>query len=618
MRPSRPYHAVTAYHREPGGLRRLDFFVDKIMRHAGDRHPAEYKILDIGCGSGNIAVPLAVMGFDVTGIDLSDAAVKATRLAADEVNVKLNLLIGGVESIAGEGQYDAIICSEVLEHQSDPEGLLKNLKEKLASNGILLLSVPNGQSLEERSRRVLNHSRLGLALKNSLKKLLGSGTVQSPAQDPHVQFYSYRALTSLLRQSNFWIMESDNAAVWFKEFFYLIGRAWMKRGSRFFHVFDAWDNGLAGYWPRFASDGWLLELQKVREGKLVVQLIPTLGMGGAERIVYCLARQLPKLNLAVVTLAHVSGGAMEKKFNEAGLPHVVFNRVGFLKRWKNFWTLRRALIDLQPAWVHTHLFGSDFWGRLAAKSAGVPKIATTEHNLNSDFSFWRVLSLKITKNLADEYVAISKQVKGYLVKSLGLSDKKIRLIYNGIDLKRIRRRSGTQFHDIPKLIFVGRLEPQKDPELILKALAPLKQPWELSVVGSGSLGPRLKHLADELRITPRIRFMGVRQDVPELLTEHDLFLFPSLWEGFGLVVLEAAAAGVPVITSDLPVVRELLSEDQVVFVPAGNVEAWTRAIESALADPAPLLAKAQHAADADWSRFSEEHMAAQYAEIYGY
>lgn len=614
MHPSRPYHAVTAYHREPGGLRRLDFFVDRIMRHAGDRNPAEYKILDIGCGNGNIAVPLAVMGFDVTGIDVSDAAIKASRSAADEVNVRLKLLVGDVASAAG--QYDAIVCSEVLEHQSDPERLLKNIQGKLASNGILLLSVPNGQSLEERLRRFLNHSRFGLAFKNVIKKWIGSGMVQSPAQDPHIQFYTYRELTSQLRKSNFWIMGSENAAVWFKEFFYLIGRAWMKRGSRFFHAFDAWDNSLAGYWPRFAADGWLLELQKARAGRLVVQLIPTLGMGGAERIVYCLARQLPKSGLAVITLAHMGGGALEKKFSEDALPCIVFDRAVFLKRWKNFWTLRRALIDLHPAWVHTHLFGSDFWGRLASKSAGVPKIATTEHNLNSDFSLWRVLALKLTKNLADEYVAISKQVKDYLIRRLGVTDRKIHLIYNGLDIKHIKRRPETSFHDIPKLIFVGRLESQKNPEPLLRSLAPIKQPWELSLVGSGSLEPKLKNLADELRIAPRVHFMGIRQDVPELLVQSDLFLFPSLWEGFGLAVVEAAAAGVPVLTADLPVLRELLSEDQAVFLPPGNVDAWTQAIESALADPAPLLTKAQHAAAADWSRFSEEHMAAQYVQIY--
>ncbi|MDD5438523.1 MAG: glycosyltransferase family 4 protein, partial [Patescibacteria group bacterium] len=267
-------------------------------------------------------------------------------------------------------------------------------------------------------------------------------------------------------------------------------------------------------------------------------------------------------------------------------------------------------------WVHTHLFGSDFWGRLAAKSAGVPKIATTEHNLNVDFGFWRKVALRTTQNLADQYVAISKQVKSYLIKDIRVPENKIRLIYNGLDLKRIMRRPSRPPHDVPKLIFVGRLEPQKNLEFILKVLSGIKQPWELSVVGTGSLEASLKHLAEELKIAPRVRFLGAREDVPELLANHDFFLFPSLWEGFGLAVVEAAAAGVPVLASDLPVLRELINDDIATFLPANDQAAWTQAIQSALADPRPFLEKAGRAAAANWSRFSEEHMAGQYAQIY--
>lgn len=147
MRPSRPYHAITAYHREPGGLRRLDFFVDKIMRRANDGNPNEFKILDVGCGNGNVAVPLAALGFSVVGVDLSDAAVKAAQQAAEEAGVAATFLVGGLDSVASN-QFDVVICSEVLEHQADAATFLDQLKDKLKPSGTLLLSVPNGQSLE--------------------------------------------------------------------------------------------------------------------------------------------------------------------------------------------------------------------------------------------------------------------------------------------------------------------------------------------------------------------------------------------------------------------------------------------------------------------------------------
>ncbi|MHB8830862.1 MAG: glycosyltransferase [Patescibacteria group bacterium] len=616
MRPSRPYHAVTAYHREPGGLRRLDFFVDRIMQSANDRNPNEFKILDIGCGNGNIAVPLAALGFSLVGVDLSDVAIKAAKQAADEAGVPATFIVGGLDSVASK-QFDAIICSEVLEHQSDVATFLDQLKDKLAPHGTLFLSVPNGQSLEEKLRRALNHSRLGLWLKHRIKKQwLGAGIVQSIAQDPHLQFYSYKRLSAVLRQAGFWIIGSDNAAVWFKEFFYLVGRAWIKRGSRFFHASDSFDGRLCAYWPRMLADGWLMELKVADERPLAVQLIPTLGMGGAERIVLQLAKLLPNYGYASLAIAHVRGGDLEKEFKANNLPYIILPREGFLKRWRNFWALRRQLIDLRPAVVNTHLFGSDFWGRLAARSSGLRKIVTTEHNVNADFSLWRTLALRLVSGLSLVYIAITQNVKRYLMAKISIPEKKIKVIYNGLDLKRIKTRSGSLFHDVPKLIFVGRLEKQKNLELVLKALEPIKRPWQLTVVGVGSEVQELKDLADSLKIAPRVHFLGVRDDVPDLLAQHDLFVFPSRWEGFGLAVIEAAAAGVPVLTADLPVLHELMADEQVTFLPLNDQAAWTKTIESALADPAPWVAKAQHAAAADWSRFSEDRMAAQYAEVY--
>ena len=274
------------------------------------------------------------------------------------------------------------------------------------------------------------------------------------------------------------------------------------------------------------------------------------------------------------------------------------------------------MADLQPAVVHTHLFGSDFWGRLAARTAGIRSIVTTEHNVNPDLGFVRTSLLKLLKGLSLKYIAISQSVEKYLKDIIGVPADRIRLIYNGLDLKHIIPRTGSAWRDVPRLIFVGRLEPQKDPELILRALAPIRKPWALAMVGVGSLESQLKELAEELKISARVSFLGRREDVPELLADHDLFLFPSRWEGFGLAVIEAAAAGVPVLASDLPVLRELLTPDQATFLPPGDEEAWTQAIDSALADSAPLAMKAQHAAAADWSRFSQERMAEQYAKLY--
>lgn len=570
MRPTLPYHAVTGFHREPGGLRRLDWFMGRITGHVGERDPAGYRILDATCGQGNLAVPLAVMGFAVTGLDRSDAAIKSARLMAQEAGVGIDLMVGTPND--ANGRYDAIIYSATGQDQDAFVDLVA-LRERLSPQGKLLVFMPRGR-------------------------------------------LKYAASVRQLRQAGFWITGSRDAGVFLRRLFYGPARAWLKRGSRLFHVLDKLDDILCALWPRTWADGWLWELRQAAPEPLAVQLIPTLERGGAERIVMQLTERLPSYGFSVMTLAHIRGGDLEKDFADQGLSCIVLPRRGLGGRWMNFWELRRLLSDLQPAIVHTHLFGSDLWGRLAARAAGLRRIVTTEHNVNPDLGLVRTAALKLLKGLSVRYIAISRSVETYLKDVIRVPADRIRLIYNGVDLKRVIPRAGSAWRDVPRLIFVGRLEPQKDPELVLRALAPIKRPWSLTMVGVGSLDSRLKELAEELKVSARVNFLGRREDVPRLLADHDLFLFPSRWEGFGLAVIEAAAAGVPVLASDLPVLRELLTPDQATFLPSGDTAAWTQAIESALADPAPLAQKAQHAAAADWSRFSQERMAEQYAELY--
>lgn len=589
--------------------------MDRIQEFLEDGDPANCKILDVGCGNGNISIPLAAMGFKVVGLDASDVAVQSATESAEESGVMASFIVGD-ETAVPDKSFDIIICSEVLEHQSQPERFLQTIKNKLTPEGMLLFSLPNGQSLEERLRRLLNRNQSGRLAKRIIKRLIGISTIQSLAQDPHKQFYSYNRLTKQLREAGFMVLFSENASVWFKEFFYLMGRIWMKRGGRYFHVLDAWDNQMSDYWPRVTADGWLLEVRLSSDKPLAVQIVPTLELGGAEIIVTQLAELLPAHGFSVAVLAHVRSGHLHKVLRNKHVPYAVIARRGFLGRWKSFWSMRRWLLDTRPSLVHTHLFGADTWGRLAARLAGIKNIVTTEHNVNPDYSHTRALVLRLMADLSVRYIAISKVVSNYLRDRVGVPQAKIRLIYNGLDLFRLKKRSGALFHDIPRIIYVGRLEEQKNPELLLRALSYIKQPWQLTVVGDGSLRQKLCNLAYELRIAPRVNFLGVREDVPDLLANHDLFCFPSKWEGFGLAVIEGAATGIPVLCSDLPVLREILDESQVTFVPSDDIQAWSQAIRQVLDDPIPYMDKARRALESDWEKFEQQNMVAEYARLY--
>jgi glycosyltransferase involved in cell wall biosynthesis len=152
--------------------------------------------------------------------------------------------------------------------------------------------------------------------------------------------------------------------------------------------------------------------------------------------------------------------------------------------------------------------------------------------------------------------------------------------------------------------------------LLLEALAQVKRPWTLDIVGTGVLEADLKAQAERLGIASRIRWLGYRSDVPQLLADSDVFCFPSRWEGLGLAFLEAAASGVPIVAFDLPVFHEILEANQASFVPVGDVPAFARAVASLLQDPIPAVRQAYEASLSVHERFSLERMVQAYAELY--
>lgn len=615
MRPFRPYHAYTAYHLEPGGLRRLEFFVQRIEEWSR-RHPsAAVRILDIGCGNGNISLPLAGIGYDVTGVDLdADAILHAERSAVGLRLSHARFVVGSFDAV-GERRFDIIIASEVLEHQRSPSAFLAAVSRRLTPEGILLLSVPNGKSLEERIRKFTTHTSIGLRLKMWIKKYIGHQSVQTMALHPHEQFLSLQQWRRLLKKNGWRIHGIRQAAAFFKEFFYLIGRLFIRRGSPWFHRLDAADDSLAGRLPFVMSDGWLIEVQRSdADHPLVMHILPSLASGGAERFVYDVCSRLPERGFEAHVVSILRGGPLEPLFHDR-VPFTVLDRRG-LFGLSAVRSLVRLMREMRPDVVHTHLFGADVWGRIAAKIAGVPVIISTEHNVNTEHGAIKRFIKGMLSLITDRFIAPAEVVKQNMIGREYIPAKMIAVIPNGIDMSRVMLRPPRGFGDVPHLITVGRLAPQKGQAILLKALAMVKGPWTLDIIGSGPLEADLRKLADRLSITPRIRWMGFCDDVPQRLAASDLFLFPSLWEGFGLAVLEAASAGVPCIASDLPVFHEFLSSNDAIFVEPGDVPSLAHAIRETLRDPYSLIARAQAAGERLRSACSIDVTVAAYADLY--
>ncbi|MBN9385224.1 MAG: methyltransferase domain-containing protein [Chitinophagaceae bacterium] len=180
--------------------------------------PSHARILDVGCGNGVISRHLGRLGFQVLGIDVSEKTIEKARSVTSLPNVVFQQK-SAEELVASGERYDAVICSEVLEHLTDPGALLKVLYASLKEDGKLIVTVPNGSGPRESFvtkpfLRMRNQNGWLWRTVNKLKNILGykGTTVQSAADNlDHIQFFSKRDLENLSREHHFRITKFGKA-----------------------------------------------------------------------------------------------------------------------------------------------------------------------------------------------------------------------------------------------------------------------------------------------------------------------------------------------------------------------------------------------------------------------
>jgi len=165
------------------------------------------------------------------------------------------------------------------------------------------------------------------------------------------------------------------------------------------------------------------------------------------------------------------------------------------------------------------------------------------------------------------------------------------VISNGCDVDAIADRAEAARRcrpadDAMRVLMVARLDPIKDQSTLLRAFAAARVPgWQLQLVGKGPDRPRLEALTRELGLDPGQVFLGRRSDIPEMLGQADLFAFSTTpAEGFGIVLIEAMAVGLPIIASDVPACREVLRDGAAgELLPPGDVDAWVGRLRDLMA-----------------------------------
>jgi len=262
-RQGKTYYMYSGYWLEPAGLRKLDFVVRSIQDFSATK---KLKILDLGCGKGNISFPLAALGYNVSGIDIDKATIDYLNRRKKHLGLKnLDFVQADAENpeaLKKFGQFDVVIASEVLEHFKNPAETLKSLKVLLEPEGILILSVPNVLSPEEGLRMISLRTSPGRALRRFVKRKMSgkfnNNLVQARSETPHLHFWTWFSFKQLLRAEDFQPVRCAAQSAGFKSFFYVLGRLFLERSGWLFQIWNKLDESFASLVPCFLGDGIML------------------------------------------------------------------------------------------------------------------------------------------------------------------------------------------------------------------------------------------------------------------------------------------------------------------------------------------------------------------------
>lgn len=366
-----------------------------------------------------------------------------------------------------------------------------------------------------------------------------------------------------------------------------------------------------------------------RPKKTVCQLLHTLKVGGAEVLAARQARQMrDQYRFIFVCLDEL--GELGQELRDEGFPvHVLERRPGL--DWRCVLRLAKILRQERADLLQPHQYTPFFYTIMARLLYRHPPIVFVEHGRHfPDYPRRkRIIANRLLLERRDRVVSVGKAVKRALIANEGILPQRIRIIYNGIDLsahqngyhnrEAIRREIGVGPGDLV-VIQIARLDYLKDHATAIRTIARVVQrrpATRLVLVGDGPEREKIETLTREKKLEANVRLLGLRTDIGRLLPAADLFLLTSISEGIPLTVIEAMAAGLPVVATQVGGMPEVIEADQSgLLVPSGDDAALAEAVLR-LADDPHLRRQLGLAGRARaYALFSETRMHSEYQRLY--
>ncbi|MDR1943098.1 MAG: glycosyltransferase [Endomicrobium sp.] len=337
----------------------------------------------------------------------------------------------------------------------------------------------------------------------------------------------------------------------------------------------------------------------------IAYVITGLGIGGAEKVTVNIANRISRLGNNVIIIYLVGENLNQQNIDTSIKAYGINMKKNPVSFFICLIKICKILKDFKPDIVHGQMFHANIFIRILRLFVKIPKLISTEHTsyLGGDF---RMFLYRTTDFLSDLNTNVSQEATNYFVKKKAFSAKKIRTIYNGIDLEKFklnpqaRQKIRQQYKiDDDDFVFlnVGRLVPAKDQKTLIEAFAMLnlslcaKETMSLStelgnqlycvrsrsvqddkgivklmLVGDGELRSDLQDLAKVKNLSDKVIFAGKQDNTADYYSAADCFVLSSAWEGFAVVVIEAMACKLPVVATDACVIREIIDDDLIIPV----------------------------------------------------
>ncbi len=361
----------------------------------------------------------------------------------------------------------------------------------------------------------------------------------------------------------------------------------------------------------------------------ICQVLHGLWVGGAEVLAARLARQFgTSFRFVFVCLDEL--GSLGQELRAEGFPVEVLERRSGVD-WRCALRLGRLLRRERVDLVHAHQYTPFFYSLMARFLYRRPAVLFTEHGRHyPDYPRRkRMLANRLLLQRRDRVVGVGEAVRQALIRNEGLPTERVSVIYNGIDLTRfangvherlaVRQEIGVGAADLV-LLQVARLDYLKDHATavrMLERVVPACPGARLVLVGEGPERAKIEELVQARNLAPYVRWLGLRNDVARLMRVADLFLLTSISEGIPLTVIEAMAAGLPVVSTHVGGVAEIVEDGQTgLLAPSGDDAALAERIVRLSADEARRRQMGERGRERARAIFSESQMHGGYVQLY--